>query len=408
MASSPTEINAVNLGKATGELLKFWIDEANENITQKSQRLTKTGKVAELRRKLAVYHNIDLSATPTLSEAVGALTIDESIQKRQWAHLRALGEEWRQERAAGRPFLLKKATTLVLPDKIHHALSALPEVTAEELAVTPPLDDTLVTEEMVYAWLGSHSVGNQTTLVNLHRVKQILAKASSRGSDIAAPLVTANHTSTPTVPNDPAFSSHITVPVPALVDGSGVTRAVGSSIASTSISSPSIISNVAQTPPAPVIPSILDTCGTEILGLGQADNIRTAIMQVENDVRAENGRGGAHTSWSKMNVMITRRERLFKQLQDEFNGDKEHFFTFFTLPTAENTTKKKGKEASEKFRPFRKVVEAIPHRDKDLAAEMKKAQYQNTEGEFAEENWKARWGGHNSWEIWRSLGLEKY
>ncbi|KAJ7725793.1 hypothetical protein B0H16DRAFT_1735963 [Mycena metata] len=147
-----------------------------------------------------------------------------------------------------------------------------------------------------------------------------------------------------------------------------------------------------------------------------ADNIRTAIAQVENGDVAKlremygpkQGRGGAHASWSKMNVMITRRERLFKQLQDEFNGDKDRFFAFFTLPTTENTTKKKGKESSEKLRPFRKIVEAIPHRDKDLAAEKEKAEYQNSEGEFVNGNWEARWGQQNSWEIWRSLGLEKY
>ncbi|KAJ7724911.1 hypothetical protein B0H16DRAFT_1430302 [Mycena metata] len=407
MAPSPTELNAVNLGKATIELCKFWIDEANKNNTERSQRLTKTGKVAELRQKLAVHHKIDLSATPTIAEAVGALTIDESIQRRQWAHFRALGEEWKQEHAAGRPFLLKKATTLALPDKVHRALSALPEVTAAELAAEPPLDSALVTEEMVYAWLGSHSIGNQTALVNLHRVKQLLAKVNRQTSDIPAPLVAANHTSMPAHPNLTASSSRIIAPIPDPV-----------ATASSSMPSPSPITTVSQTSAEPVIPSILDTCGTEILGLGQADSIRTAITQVENGDVAKlremygpkNGRGGAHASWSKMNVMITRRERLFKQLQDEFNGDKDRFFRFFTLPAAENTTKKKGKdkEASEKFRPFRKVVEAIPHRDKDLAAEKKKAEYHNNEGEFVEINWMARWGGHNSWEIWRSLGLEKY
>jgi hypothetical protein len=51
---------------------------------------------------------------------------------------------------------------LGLLDTIRHALVSLPEVPAQELAAAPPLDDALITEETVYAWLGSQSVGNRS------------------------------------------------------------------------------------------------------------------------------------------------------------------------------------------------------------------------------------------------------
>ncbi|KAJ6595282.1 hypothetical protein B0H10DRAFT_2197372 [Mycena sp. CBHHK59/15] len=80
--------------------------------------------------------------------------------------------------------------------------------------------------------------------------------------------------------------------------------------------------------------------------------------------------------WANIKVTITRWERLFLELQNEFNGDKDKFFSFFTTTDTSTGKKRKATESTEKFRPLRLVVEAIPHRDKDLAAEKMQEHFQ--------------------------------
>jgi hypothetical protein len=71
--------------------------------------------------------------------------------------------------------------------------------------------------------------------------------------------------------------------------------------------------------------------------------------------------------------------------------------------------KRKARESTdhEKLRPLRLVVEAIPHREKDLAAEKMQEHYQDN-GTFSEDLWLAKWDAQNKREIWRAIGTEKY
>ncbi|KAJ7123823.1 hypothetical protein C8R43DRAFT_1135875 [Mycena crocata] len=409
MAASPSDINALTLGSATGDLLKFWITEANKNIPEKSQRLTKTGKVDELRRKLAAHHNIDLSSGPDISQPMVALSIDENIAKKQWEGLRALGREWQQDLAAGRTFRLKKSPGLVFPPTVHTALQELPSVPAHELVGIPPLDEGSITEETVFAWLGAHSVGNRTALLQLHLLKNILKAQQTPGASTESlPVIAPASSSAPIfTPNNSANP----------VTNSSVSNPPGNDLSDQqSLHPPHSSAQDGNSSSDPVASgdTLLGSASAEIAGLGQAENLRTAILQVENGEVAKlrerygpkNGsRGGADPLWSKMNVMVTRRERLFKQLQEEFQGDKDSFFLFFTVT---GTSKKSKKSDTEKLRPFRKVVEAIPHRDKDLKTEKEKSEYNGADGNFSDEIWTVRWSGLNSWEIWRKLGLEKY
>jgi hypothetical protein len=64
------------------------------------------GRVDELRRRLAVYYGLDLSALPQAVVKASPLALDEDIQQRQWGYLRDLGNEWAEMTAAGKQFRL--------------------------------------------------------------------------------------------------------------------------------------------------------------------------------------------------------------------------------------------------------------------------------------------------------------
>jgi hypothetical protein len=104
VAVAPEDVTALALASAKGDQLRFWIDKANEGAGRRV--LVKTGKVDELRHRLAAYYRLDLSVLPRVVAKAGPLTLDEDIQQRQWNYLRTLGDEWAMTTAAGRQFLL--------------------------------------------------------------------------------------------------------------------------------------------------------------------------------------------------------------------------------------------------------------------------------------------------------------
>jgi hypothetical protein len=107
MVTVPPEISVSALMRAKGDELKFWISEANKIAGRRV--LTKTGTVDTLRQRLASHYGLDLSALPETATTIGPLPLDEDIQRRQWDHLRKLGDEWSRAAAAGQPFLLGPA-----------------------------------------------------------------------------------------------------------------------------------------------------------------------------------------------------------------------------------------------------------------------------------------------------------
>ena len=108
MAAAPSELTVSALNRASGDQLKFWIQGANDVAGKKV--LNKSGKVEDLRTRLATHFGLDCTA-PVVAEAAkeaanGLRPLHRHIQKKQWDHLRRLGHEWAQTACAGREFKL--------------------------------------------------------------------------------------------------------------------------------------------------------------------------------------------------------------------------------------------------------------------------------------------------------------
>lgn len=170
-------------------------------------------------------------------------------------------------------------------------------------------------------------------------------------------------------------------------------------------------------PPAqPSLDSMILSSGAlNIEALKRADGLREVITQVRTGVVAnmrdlygpKQGRA-TNPMWANIKGTITRRERLASELNTEFNGNTEKFFAFFTFVPEVGGKKRKATTASvEKLRPLRLVVQAIPHRNKDLQHEKESNNYQQ-DGVFSDQLWLSAWAGKNQWEIWRAIGKEKY
>ncbi|KAF8060115.1 hypothetical protein FPV67DRAFT_1512705 [Lyophyllum atratum] len=138
----PTDLNITSLSRAKGDQLKFWIDEANRIAGKRV--LTKGGKVDDLRRK-AEYYNLDLSSPPAVPIPAGPPTRDLETQKRQWAHLRGLGNEWSQSRESFQ--LCKDHGMSQELDAVLHTFSDTQIDTAESSPVLHPrlLEEILAT-----------------------------------------------------------------------------------------------------------------------------------------------------------------------------------------------------------------------------------------------------------------------
>jgi hypothetical protein len=147
---------------------------------------------------------------------------------------------------------------------------------------------------------------------------------------------------------------------------------------------------------------MLAACSLDIETLTRADGLREVIAQIESGkVQAIRDKYGPRSKrpgdpmWPKIKVAVTRRERVYTLFKKEFNGDKEHFFSFFSKK------QHKGNEGCS-LEAFRTVVEAIPHMEKDLCAEKEKPEY------VSEVTWADKWKGLNKMEIWRAIGKESY
>ncbi|KAJ7210307.1 hypothetical protein C8J57DRAFT_1608144 [Mycena rebaudengoi] len=170
--------------------------------------------------------------------------------------------------------------------------------------------------------------------------------------------------------------------------------------------------------------AILEDLSSLILGLERCDGLREIVQQIESGavkkIRDRYGpaapgcRGTADPMWSKYSNLVSKRERLGRILEIDFVGDKDRFFAFFTVSPPNRRKKQKIAEepsnstATEHFRAFRRIVEAHPWCEADLAAERRKAEYLQQGGEFSQEIWDAKWGQQNIWEVWRVLGGERY
>ncbi|KAJ7171863.1 hypothetical protein C8R43DRAFT_874734 [Mycena crocata] len=368
MPPRPADLDARSLTDASGTQLDFWIEAANKTAGKKE--LVKTGRVDVRRHRLADYYGIDLSNIPA-APALGPISRDKAINENQWAHLRRLGVEWAAKDASRGPFRLVGDATQ--PN------------TFESLNPSEDNNSQTMDLETVQALLQSAKDGDNELPNALTVLSRERPSALSR-----------------TLPNIPSSDSNL------------------ASTSSTSSAAPASESTALPSPAPPVEPltsldSIILASGSlSVQSLKRANGLREVVTQLENGQVAEirelygpKKDRATNLMWGQIKNTITRRERLGNELQNEFKGNKDKFFAFFTITETPKGKRGKSKEAVEKLRSLRLVSQAIPHRDKDLRVEQSSVEYQ-CNGVFSEELWTAKWDGKNKWEVWRTIDKERY
>lgn len=198
-AVPPSDVTVQALNAAKGVQLKFWIEEANQAVGKKA--LTKTGTVNTLRTKLAEFYGLDLAAT--FEKPAGPITCGHDVQKRQFAYLHELWNEWMGCVVSGRPFLLCStsageffvflalttdiATYLNTPESLdvrllELAITSIPTQLSfalpDPLPESPPLP--AVTNDSVYALSHLARSGDRDAFIMLLRFRAVVqAHASS-------------------------------------------------------------------------------------------------------------------------------------------------------------------------------------------------------------------------------------
>ncbi|KAK7054275.1 hypothetical protein R3P38DRAFT_3579613 [Favolaschia claudopus] len=371
----PNGLNPTSLIGAKGAELKFWIIQTNEAAEKKV--LNVSGTVESLRSNLASYYGFDLTVNPRV-ESINVPTVDESIRDRQWADLVDLGVEWKNTVRAGRTFKL-----------VYEADNLVPKNVIE--SVLPPSQD-------------SRPIANQEGVAQAASI--IIPPQHTFPHHSIVNHSSAAHVAAPPVHNYSATTS-----------STQAAAVIPPTTPAQSTSAP-LHNDAAQHEAA----SILDDMSTAIAGLERCEGLRQIIEQIESGqvkaIRDRYGpsepgrRGTAHPSWSKYSNLVSKRERLYRVLTQDFMGDKERFFSFFSVPTPANKKRKRTTDNSgaseEYFRAFRKIVEAMPWCDADIIAEQQKAEYLDEAGQFLKEKWATVWDVKNSWEIWREIGKERY
>ncbi|TFY74553.1 hypothetical protein EWM64_g9460 [Hericium alpestre] len=475
MVTVPSELNAGMLLRATNDQLRYWIEEANHEAERKALTMGMKKK----KSKLAAYYGFDLSAD-VVPLPVGPLTIDTDIQLRQWTHLRSLGQEWREEAHAGRPFLLytpwsdddvetgnPRADTsqdgslhLSLLQEIQQVLSSLKGLAACTGATGPPLEALLVPKsstsasgvfpegthianETAYALMGAALRGNVSAISDLQQLlvqRAGMVKHACRVRICTRPWHIARHLlqliSTAAGLEPCASNMAITSVLPlghrlqhgshsgtSGVDFDSVREerpqcATNHAIAAIAVCFRKRAAAAAHACELDSEASVLDACKAEVLALKKASGLRDVIKQVEAGVvqqmRDRYGppvghRGASSPTWDHVKGTVTRHERLYHQFKTEFGSDKDRFFGFFTLDTPRKH-RQKGSSTDWDLRALRRVVEAIPWMLEDIEDEMELPEYVDPRmGTFSHELWLEKWGqAANTWEIWRTMGKERY
>jgi hypothetical protein len=108
--------------------------------------------------------------------------------------------------------------------------------------------------------------------------------------------------------------------------------------------------------------------------------------------------------WRPNAMTNYRRSRLYKILKDDFDLDREKFYTFFTVG---NIPSEKRPDSTQ-YISTRRLDDARKKMKDQIDLEQRKPEYMDDEGRFSSEKWQAVWGDKNRWAVWRELGLERY
>lgn len=369
----PDGLTAASLKVARGSEIAFWIAQANAAAGKRL--MTKSGRVDDQRQRLAKYYGLDLmDATETSPISVAPKTREEDIKEHQFSWLRELGDEWSRTAAEGKEFVLcDRSSELCSMDLLQEAVSLIAKLAmhatpSTALSHTPlSLNGRTQTEnnETVSALIGAARGGDSVAISRLSSLGELQGSVTAMSAGQLA-----------TLPRSPPVLPHVASDM-----------------------------------------SVLDSCQLDIESMQRAQNLRDAIEQVESGavgrIRERYGPRddrAAEAMWGRLKGKVTKRERLYGLLTGTFEGDKEHFFRFFTAsaPT-DNKKQRSGKRSKLKLISLRLVVEAIPHCQRDLADERASVRYIDpVSGRFSEQLWREAWGSRNDWQIWRELGKEWY
>lgn len=395
------------VASAKGSELRHWIEQANQQAGRRV--LIKSRRVDELRRRLTEHYGLDVKAGAVAASVTQAdlpiahpspPDIAADIQQRQWEHLISLGKEWA---AAGDSFQLCLEPGEQYDDVLHHLFCSFLSFCSQastNLLLHPSLGQgllgmisALTSSAAETAWGTAGPISLPATC-GPETVHALLQAAQLGDRDALATLVSLSSGSGMTLPLK-------TVAPPPLLPKASDSPPPG----------PSTCANDA---------AILASGNLEVEALERASGLIDALDQLERgDVKHMRDKYGPQPGrphnplWAKIKVSVSRRERLHHQLNDpkEFNGDKLRFLDFFASAPrrpSKHTRKGKGKAEGGQYPPFRLLVEAIPHRDHDIAEEKAKPHYQGQDGSFSEMAWVGAWQGANDWEIWRKLKKEHY
>lgn len=198
MPNTPRDLTVLTLTHATGAQLKYWIDGVNREAGKRI--LTKAGRVDECRQKLASHYSLDLSTLPSAPAPAGPTTRDVDIQKRQWSHLRQLGEAWKEapdsfhlcerqgmcQHSVVRASLIFFSFSLAalhlclhrgLRTTLESPTSAQPDIISCMLSPSSlnPHEIESAPPETVHAWLQAAKDGNTDALVMLFQLHSIVS-----------------------------------------------------------------------------------------------------------------------------------------------------------------------------------------------------------------------------------------
>ncbi|KAL1756225.1 hypothetical protein FB107DRAFT_211798 [Schizophyllum commune] len=434
----PEGLTAAELATANKEQVKHWI-----RLTKKSAEADDTkidlklsGKVAELRARLAAFLGLDITKTIISKTTAGAAVkpetdIDEAIRAKQWEHWHVLGDEWFGAAQNQMPFRLQQTgqelpitRDTVLFKSICDVIAAFPLRPTDPFA-PPPERLANVSRQTVNLWIHAVCYGqDRHALVYLHTLRNLLYNTSEGAHFLTTTSTTDDSQSTPgpVTPSrlpQPPIPTSVTTPAP-LTRTSSLNIVDNSNLSIFPTPPQARRSREAMTAQADA--AIANTSSVSLITLPTAATLQDAISHCESGLVARiraaygphEGKKGTAANpaiWATYKVNITRRERLHSVLQDDFDGDKDRFFAFFSKPDSHPKRGTKRSRATMEAQAsdsianprvsfaVNQVVDAIPK----CRADVKTATCDLSAVERLN-----KWGRKNDFEIWRELGLERY
>ncbi|KAF9040326.1 hypothetical protein BDP27DRAFT_1435167, partial [Rhodocollybia butyracea] len=346
--------------------LNAWAKVVNEGFPARKKPIKTSVPKPKLVEALAVFYQLDLSQTPVTAPAEHPITVSEHILERQWDDFVAIAEERDLAEQNGIPFLLMKNANF--PDSLCIELRRLLHCYLAQVTGTPR--SALVAKN-----------GSLDSLSAIHALHEALYDSGSLTVQVDAHI--------PQI--DSRICSNLTTQVDLMyvLNNNKSVEVLGGQ-------------------------TLLEACALDIKALetiSSSNGLQDAIGQVESGFLqnfVNDQRVGAKNPevWSQVRNSVSKRKRLYSVLINDFKGDKDHFFAFFTMP---EKLSKSGKLLPAKPVAFRLAVEAISRCKKEVDVERSKSVYHIPDSEqFSLELWNTKWGQQNDWEIWRKLGKERY